>query len=270
MEIKSSVSSSSIKMERSFPYDPVLSISHPGFQEAVFRWLESNPPPNEHPDSEKFKKAIQASSNHDSEHAKSPIELNVYRSCSIRYANRNDILSGFGSQIRGGRFNAPRSFRVIYLSLNPNVSYAETIKRAESLKAPALAGLPLKPSQELNKHFIQLTVRAVLIKIINLTDPDLLNSKHFADAGIDIELLTKDGWHVDNNVGKESATQAIGRIAYELGYHGLISPASDAKGEKNLNVFVSNLPIGCGLEILDPEDLPSHWRNSSGDRSPDS
>ncbi len=115
-----------------------------------------------------------------------------------------------------------------------------------------------------------LTVRAVLNKIIDLSDLDLLNSKEFQDAGLDIELLTKDGWYFDNNEGKESATQAIGRIAYELGYHGLISRSSVSKGEKNLNVFVSNLPIGCGLEILEPKDLPSHWRKSSGDRSHES
>ena len=267
MENNRGESGSPIKSDQSFLFDPILSLSHPGFREAVFRWLESNPPPDEHPKSEVFKKAmIQAGYSRTID----PINLDVYRSCSIRYANRNDILSGFGGQLRGGRFNAPRSFRVIYLSFDPATPYAETLKRAESLKAPALAGLPLKPSQELNKHFVQLTVRAVLNKIIDLSDLDLLNSKEFQDAGLDIELLTKDGWYFDNNEGKESATQAIGRIAYELGYHGLISRSSVSKGEKNLNVFVSNLPIGCGLEILEPKDLPSHWRKSSGDRSHES
>jgi RES domain-containing protein len=165
-------------------------------------------------------------------------------------------LSGVGSQLRGGRFNPPRSFRIAYLSIHPSTPHAE-LKKAAARKAKALAEFPL--DEDLAARWPLVTVRAHLEKVLDLTDAEILNLPEFKAAGIDRDFLTNDGSWSENEEGRESATQAVGRLAYELGLHGLIAHSSTDGGEKNLDVFLPNLPVGCGLEVIHPPDFPSHW-----------
>lgn len=48
---------------------------------------------------------------------------------------------------------------------------------------------------------------------------------------------------------------SIGRLAYELGYEGLLVPSARLKGEKNLVIFARNLPNGA-LKVQNVGKLP--------------
>jgi RES domain-containing protein len=237
---------------------PLFSYGDPAFLAAMSLWHETMPPPDEHPNSELIRTALESA-----EKFLKPFPNNkLYRASPRRYSNRNDSLSGFGSQLHGGRFNPPRSFRIVYLSIDPSTPHAE-MKKAEARKAEGLADFPLAPVEELEARFPLATVQAHLEKVLDLTDEEVLALPKFVEAGIDRLFLTRDGWIRDAVVVTEFATQAVGRIAYDLGWHGLITHSSADGGEKNLDVFVGNLSIGFGLQILEPKDFPSHWRKTA-------
>ena len=44
---------------------------------------------------------------------------NVFRSALVRYANRDDFLTGAGAKAAGARWNPPDSFAATYTSLPP-------------------------------------------------------------------------------------------------------------------------------------------------------
>jgi RES domain-containing protein len=47
----------------------------------------------------------------------------VYRSAAVRYANRDDFLTGAGAKIAGARWNHADSFAAVYTSLSPGNRY---------------------------------------------------------------------------------------------------------------------------------------------------
>jgi RES domain-containing protein len=230
--------------------DPLAMREDAAFPAAVFRWIEATPPPQPHPLSKLFREALTTALD-----LARPFSGELYRFCSRRYANLNDAISGFGSQLRGGRFNPPRSFRIVYLSIDRATAEAEILKRPKNPKAKPLADFPLLPPKN-----DLLTVRAVLHTVLDLTDTTVL--ARLSTVGVDLEFLTHEEWWVANERGAEAATQAIGRVAFELGLHGLITYSAAEGGNKNLDVFTPNLPIGCGLEVVDPPDIATHWGGS--------
>lgn len=68
--------------------------------------------------------------------------------------------------------------------------------------------------------------------------------------------LTEEHWQDEQDCGREALTQAIGRIARDLGFEGLLVPAAQGAGQ-NLVVFPDRLLPGSRLETINAVGLRS-------------
>ena len=51
----------------------------------------------------------------------------IYRSASVRYANRDDLLTGTGSKSPGASWNPPGSMATVYMRLDIQTAVAEAL-----------------------------------------------------------------------------------------------------------------------------------------------
>ena len=58
------------------------------------------------------------------------------------------------------------------------------------------------------------------------------------------------------NQGREALTQAVGRIAFQMGLEGSVVPSPQVRKGKNLIVFPTNLRKKSSLVIQNAEELP--------------
>ena len=165
----------------------------------------------------------------------------LYRACDPFYANTRDLLTGEGSRIQGGRWNAPAEAATIYLAQSVEGAIAE------SLGLPSHYGFD--PAKRLPLTLV--AVDAVLEVVIDLTDASLRRS-----FGVTLADMIGCDWRSENAAGKEALPQAIGRAAFELGAHGIIVPSAVKRTFKNLNVFPANLSGKSHLKIRGSEKLP--------------
>lgn len=130
-----------------------------------------------------------------------------------------DPLSGEGARIRGGRFNPPGSFPVLYICRSRPcvVSELERLGTSEGIGVEAL--LP----RALYKY--DLALERVL---------DLTNLAVRAGIGIDLDVLVAPDWTV---------CQEIGAAFHALGAQGIVSPSATGVGEV-LALFMQNLGMG--------------------------
>jgi len=63
-------------------------------------------------------------------------------------------------------------------------------------------------------------------------------------------------WWTKQELGEEALTQAMGRLAWEARWEGLLVPSAALAGGANLVVFPENLDPSSRLEILNPAALP--------------
>lgn len=168
----------------------------------------------------------------------------VFRSASVRYANRDDFLTGAGSKSAGARWNPPDSFATTYTSLSPETATAEALAHHRHFHLPVESALPR----------VLAAAQVVLQRTLDLTDAKVRKTMRVSREA----LLTED-WRAANASGGEALTQAIGRLIWETEWEGLLVPsAADPKGI-NLIVFPGNLtPPGGYLLIVNREQLPPH------------
>jgi hypothetical protein len=73
------------------------------------------------------------------------------------------------------------------------------------------------------------------------------------------DLMTLD-WRAENRQNREALTQAIGRIAFQAGWHGLVVPsAADPRGS-NVVAFPDRFDESDWMEILGSSELPPRRR----------
>lgn len=139
-----------------------------------------------------------------------------------------------GSRIRGGRWNPPDSFSVLYLALDPQTTAAELRRFAHRQAMPVASMLPR------TLH----TLRVSLGVVLDLRPQDVLESLGISEAinGDDMQ-----------------PTQAVGEAAHYLGIEGLLAPSATSVGDV-LPVFFDRLGAGSRVEPIRTEqwtELPS-------------
>lgn len=130
-----------------------------------------------------------------------------------------DPRSGAGARRRGGRFNRPNGFPVLYLALSAETAGAELRRGAQEMGLPIAAVLP----RELFQYDVELD------RVIDLRDQA---TRDAVRASLD-ELLAAD----------RTRSHQIGEAALRLGIQALVCPSATGIGDV-LVVFVDNLGSG--------------------------
>jgi RES domain-containing protein len=164
----------------------------------------------------------------------------IVRSVSVKYATEQDLLSGEGAAIWGGRWNPP-GVRAVYGSLDiitaTNEAYQQFLKLGFDLSAirpRVLAGAKVSVS-----------------KVLDLTESAIRRKLRFS-----LSELVEEDWAALQSRGEESWTQAIGRGARSAGFEALKVPSSHRPGGSNLVIFPDRLGARSSLRVLASQDLP--------------
>jgi RES domain-containing protein len=165
----------------------------------------------------------------------------VYRSASPRYANKGDLLSGVGSKSAGARWNPPKSFPTVYASLDPHTALDEVLAHFRYYKVPIEVAMPR----------VTVSVRVRLGTVLDLTDGKTRSALRISER-----RMLDEPWREEQKAGREALTQAVGRLAHELGWEGLLVQSAARRGGTNLIVFPANLCRRNSLEIINVGDLP--------------
>jgi RES domain-containing protein len=145
----------------------------------------------------------------------------AFRNVSQRFATTLDALSTRGSRAWGGRFNVATEFGVLYLScdLQTCLNELEHAARYEGVFV----------EEKLPRTIVG--VRVILKNVLDLTNP--LTRKKLK---LSKRILIDTEWIKENVMGKEAATQIIGRVAKAAGFEAILVPSARCSG-KNLNLI---------------------------------
>lgn len=153
---------------------------------------------------------------------RTPFRGVAYRHQAVRY----DPRSGEGARRRGGRYNPPGSFPVLYLCTTRDCAVAEFRREGERQGIGLAALLP----RALYRYEISLD------DVLDLTDKDVLSA-------LDIER--------DDLLGRDwRPTQELGAMAHHLGCQGFVAPSATGV-DAVLVVFVENI----GLGVVEPSPV---------------
>jgi RES domain-containing protein len=170
----------------------------------------------------------------------------LYRSAAVRYANRDDVLSGAGSKSAGARWNPPRSVATVYTSLDVQTAVVETLAHHRYYGFAVEKALPR----------VLISVQARLRRVLELTDRKVVRT-----IGVTRARLLGEDWRECKSCGEEALTQAIGRMAWKAGWEGLRVPSAPNPDGENLIVFPGNLlPPRSYLLIINRDQLPPRIR----------
>lgn len=166
----------------------------------------------------------------------------AFRSSAERYANRDDLLTGAGSRRAGGRWNPPDLFHAVYLSVGIDTAVAELLGQYAHYGLEATAVTP----------FVVAGVEVKLAKVLDLTATAVRRS-----LGVTLGAVLDPRWSAAQDAGKEALTQAIGRLAFEAEFDGMLVPSASKRGETNVVAFPGNLvPPDAYLNPVNRDKLP--------------
>jgi len=161
----------------------------------------------------------------------SPWKGTFFRFTSARYAASDDLVSGEGSRVHGGRWNPPGSFAAVYGSLEPETATAESLALQRRYGVPDEWGMPRVLCA------IETDVKSVLV----------LDEAACAKLGLELGELAREDWRAAEDLGRESLGRALGRAAHAAGFEGLLVPSAARRGARNLVVFPRALRPGSRL-----------------------
>jgi len=164
-------------------------------------------------------------------------EGDLFRAVSSKYAGSQDLISGDGSKMYGGRWNAPGSFRTVYGSSCALLATREALAHYRQFNIP-------------EKHAMPLTIKAISVKlssVVNLTDA-IVHQR----LGVSLDRLMKDDWRNEKWAHKESLTQAVGHAAKECGVEAIMAPSarSEERQDVNVAIFPDNLRPESKMSVL--------------------
>ena len=165
----------------------------------------------------------------------------VYRSATPRYANKDDVLTSLGTKSAGARWNPPGSFPTIYASLDPHTALDEVLAHFRHYGFPIESAMPR----------VIMSVRVSIARVLDLTD-----HRTRAQLRVSARRMCGEPWREEQAAGREALTQALGRLAYELGWEALLAPSAARRGGVNLILFPANLSCETVLEIVNVDALP--------------
>ncbi len=168
----------------------------------------------------------------------------AYRSASVPYANRDDLLTGAGARRAGARWNAPGTMLTNYLCLEPRTAVEESLAHHRYYGIPVEQALPrvLVAVQIQLQHVLDLTRQPVRRRL-----------------GLTRQQLLQENWRLSNSASQEALTQALGRLAYAtIWWEGLLVPSAADPGGVNIVFFPGNVrPPESFFWIVNREQLPA-------------
>lgn len=149
----------------------------------------------------------------------------VFRAASPEWARSKNLLDGRGAFRIGGRWSPP-GIHAAYVSERAEAALSEYLARARAQWLPDHSELPaVVASGEVHlQRILDLSVANPLLAL-----------------GIDVAWLLASSWAEENEVGRESESQAWGRVASEVGFEGIRVPSAAVAGAMNLAIFVERL-----------------------------
>jgi RES domain-containing protein len=161
----------------------------------------------------------------------------------MAYANLQDLLTGEGSRKAGGRWN-PKGMRTLYFSLDPETALDEVLSQHRSQNLPEVEATPMTLAG----------LRVKIRRLLDLTDRTTRRLLKLTNVRI------RAPWRPSQHAGQEALTQAIGRLAQELGdLQGMLVPSVARRGGKNLVLFPGRLVPG-EVVIVNAEEFPVRRR----------
>ncbi len=162
-----------------------------------------------------------------------------YRVIADRW--RDNPLSAIGAFERGGRYNAPRTFPMLYTANTQMTALLE----AEALFTTAdgqLRGAPRDPD-------LILTLECAFLRVLDLTGPDL-----YADLGTSYDELVSavPSRFILNARKKLTPTQQLGEACFRSGRISALKVPSAQHAEGYcLDILIESLVVGERVAILD-------------------
>ena len=164
-----------------------------------------------------------------------------YRATTAEFANREDLLTGIGSRMTGGRWNAPGSFNALYGCLEPETAMAEALANYRGYGIPVSEAMPLV--------FVAVTVE--LQAVLDFTDREMQRI-----LGVSARAMRSSPWRALQEQGHEALTQALGRIAWEERLEGILVPSARVAGAVNVVLFPGRRRAGSSWRIQRARLLP--------------
>src|SRR5262249_2966716 len=150
----------------------------------------------------------------------------VYRVASVRRANPEDLISGIGSLLTGGRWTPMGACRAVYASLDEITALGEARQQDVRQGVPAWMALPLVVTA------IDVDLEPVL---------DLTNGSVRRMLRVSRERMLAEPWWDLQERGQEALTQAIGREARDCGFVAMLVPSATHLAAANVVVFPDRL-----------------------------
>jgi RES domain-containing protein len=172
----------------------------------------------------------------------------MFRATGIEYANRADLLSGAGSKLYGARWTPRGAFPAAYGSLDPQTALLEALGTGDRYGVPYEKRMPL----------VMVAVNVNLERLLDLTLPVVRRALR-----VSFKAMLEEDWEGHQQRGTEALTQAVARLARELGIQALLVPSARLKGKRNLVIFPDKLPSG-SLKIHNVEKLPERQAGLGG------
>jgi RES domain-containing protein len=167
----------------------------------------------------------------------------VYRSSSMPYANRDDLLTGEGSRRHATRWCRAHLCRIVYASLDVRTANEEGLAHYRYYGYADADALPR----------VLAAAQASLQRVLDLTQSRIRRT-----LGVTTRQLVGEDWRACNQRGEEALTQAIGRLAWDsVWWEGLLLPSAANPGGINLMAFPGNQLPGSFLVALNPGRLPA-------------
>lgn len=193
-------------------------------------------PPPPHPDAPRLDRALRRCLPR-----AGPLSAIVYRVTSVRRANVQDLVAGIGSQLTGGRWTPPGAFPAVYASRDDATAMDEAKQHNLRLGVAPHMALPL----------VTTALEIDLERVLDLTDGRVRQALRVSRT----RMVTERWWQIQDR-GQEALTQAIGRLARELGFAGLLAPSAARRAGTNVVLFPDRLGTGDRIAIVNPDRLP--------------
>jgi RES domain-containing protein len=174
-------------------------------------------------------------------HLGKPWHGTFYRSPRLRYTNRADILSGKGSLISGGRWNACGAFSAVYGALSSETALKESLEQAHYF---GLEGHTVFPRG-------LVAMKADLTNVLDLTSG--IMRKHLL---ISKKRIVETDWRKEQDKGREALTQAIGRAAHKTGFDGILAPSKADPAGIILVLFPENFHGKPPVLFINESEVP--------------
>lgn len=162
-----------------------------------------------------------------------------YRVIADRW--RDSPLSAIGALERGGRYNAPRTFPVLY-SADSQITALQETEALFITSDGRLRGVPRDPD-------LILTLECTLLRVLDLTVPDI-----YADLGTSAEELVSSipSRFILNARNKETPTQQLGSACSRSGRVSALKVPSVANPSGYcLDILLESLVAGERVAVLD-------------------